>query len=151
VTEHKGELIREEDQAWAELCGVLGSLSDDDLLRSGFTEEWTPKDMLAHLASWWAEAASELERMRFGTFRLERMDIDAINLRFHEANRDLDLHTVRAELAAARTKALDALWRLPEVTPQAEEWFRESGPLHYGEHLPDLRRFAERIASPAGP
>ena len=63
----------------------------------------------------------------------------------------LDGIPLAVELAAARTKALDALWRLPEVTPEAEEWFRESGPLHYGEHAPDLRRFVERTAEPAGP
>ena len=65
------------------------------------------------------------------------------------ANRDLDLPTVRAELAASRTKGLDALWRLPELTPQAEEWFRESGALHYREHVPDLERFVDTV-SPAG-
>jgi hypothetical protein len=81
--------------------------------------------------------------MRFGTFRLERRDIDEVNRRFYEANRDLDLHTVRAELAASRNRALDALWRLSEVSPQAEEWFRESGELHYGEHMKDLSRFVE--------
>ena len=94
------------------------------------------------------EAASQLERMRFGTFRLERRDIDEINRRFYEANRDLDLHTVRAELAASRNRAFDALSRLPELNPQAEEWFRESGALHYGEHMKDLRRFVESLSSP---
>ena len=90
-------------------------------------------------------------RMRFGTFRLERLDIDQINRRFFEANRDVDLNTIWAELHASRNKALEALWRVPEVTPQVEEWFAESGSLHYREHLPDLGRFVEALPVTSGP
>ena len=141
--DRKNEMVREEDERYAELCELLGKLSHDDMERPGLTSDWTAKDLLGHLASWWAEAASELDRMRFGTFRLERRDLDEVNRRFFEANRDLDLNTVRAELAASRNRALDALWRLPELSPEAEEWFRESGALHYEEHLSDLRKFVE--------
>jgi hypothetical protein len=35
---------------------------------------------------------------------------------------------------------------LPELTPVAEEWFRESGPEHYQEHLPRLREWAKESA-----
>jgi hypothetical protein len=146
VTDRKSELIREEDQAWSEVHELLDRLTPEQMTRPGLTPEWSVKDLKAHLASWWAEAKFELERMRFGTFRLERMDIDAVNRRFYEANRDLDLTTVRAELHAARNKALEALWNLDEVTPHAEEWFMESGPLHYREHLPDLERFVKETA-----
>ena len=34
---------------------------------------------------------------------------------------------------------------LPEVTPDAEEWFRESGPEHYQEHLPRLREWVKEL------
>jgi DinB superfamily len=148
MPDRRSELFREEDEAWAELCGLLEKVPPADMERPGLNGEWSAKDLLGHLASWWAEAASQLERMRFGTFRLERRDIDEVNRRFYEANHDLDLHTVRAELAASRNRAFDALSRLPELNPQAEEWFRESGALHYGEHMKDLRRFVELISSP---
>src|SRR5437588_6376493 len=137
--------MREEDAGWAEVRALVDPLTPEQRTRPGVTPEWSVKDVLAHLASWWAEANAELERMRFGTFRLERLDIDEINRRFSEANRDLDLETVNAELHAARNKALEALWHLDELTPRAEEWFSESGPLHYREHLPDLERFVKEI------
>jgi Mycothiol maleylpyruvate isomerase N-terminal domain len=146
VTDRKTELIREEDQAWSELHALLGRLTPEQMTRPGLTPDWSVKDLKGHLASWWAEAKLELERMRFGTFRLERVDLDTINRQFYEANRDLDLAIIRAELHAARNKALEALWNLDEVTPHAEEWFLESGPLHYREHLPDLEGFVKETA-----
>jgi uncharacterized protein DUF1706 len=143
MTDRKTELIREEDQAWAELHSWLDRLTREQAIGPGLTADWSVKDLMAHIASWWAEANAELERMRFGTFRLERRDIDEVNRRFYETNRDLDLMTVRAELYASRNMALEALWNLDEITPDAEEWFLESGPLHYREHLPDLERFVK--------
>jgi hypothetical protein len=149
VTDRRSELLRQEDEGWARVRALIDPLTPDQRTRPGVTPTWSVKDLMAHLASWWAEANAELERMRFGTYRLERRDIDEVNQRFYEANRDVDLETVTAELYAARNKALDALWKLPELTPHAEEWFAESGPLHYGEHIPDLERFVKSVAEPA--
>ena len=133
--------MRDEDAGWARLRGLLAQLTPEQMTRPAIGDQWSVKDVLAHLACWWAEANAELERMRFGTYRLERRDIDEVNRRFYEANRDLDLPTVNAELHASRNKALEALWGLQELTPHAEEWFAESGPLHYVEHLADLEAF----------
>ena len=143
MTDRRTELMREEDAAWSELDPLLHALAPEQMTSPGVSGEWSVKDLMAHLASWWAEASAELERMRFGTFRLERRDIDEVNRRFYEANRDSDLSTVNAELHASRNKAMEALWGLDELTPHAEEWFAESGALHYREHLPDLERFVK--------
>jgi hypothetical protein len=35
------------------------------------------------------------------------------------------------------------LGSLTALTPEAEEWFVESGPAHYAEHLGHLERWAE--------
>ena len=70
-----------------------------------------------------------------------------MNKAFYEANRDLPLSVVRAELWSARTRMLSEFNAPPEVTPLAEEWFMESGPKHYEEHLPRLREWAEELRS----
>ena len=147
MTDRRVELMRDEDMGWAELHSLLGMLSADDMTRTGVTPEWSVKDQLGHLASWWAEAASGLERIRLGTYRPEKLDIDALNATFYEAMKDLDTSTVMAELHASRNRALEELGRLPELTPPAEEWFVESGPGHYGEHLPDLRKFVGSLTA----
>ena|SRR5438128_11822375 len=147
MIDRRTELMREDDAGWAELHELLGRLSDDDVLIVGYTPEWSVKDMLGHMACWWAEASSELERIRMGTYEAQKRDVDALNASFFEAMKDLDLHTISAELHASRNRALEELGRLPELTPAADEWFYESGPCHYGEHLPDLRLFVQKLSS----
>jgi hypothetical protein len=139
------EMIREEDRGWAELCALLESLSPAELEHPGLTEEWSVKDLLGHLASWWAETAHVLEQLRLGTYERRKIDVDEMNRRFQDACRDLDLKTVRSELWSSRNRALEELGRLPQVNDVAREWFVESGAEHYQEHLPDLRRFVDEM------
>jgi hypothetical protein len=72
-----------------------------------------------------------------------------MNRRFHEANVDQPLPVIRVELASARNRMLAEFGDLPEVTPEAEEWFTEAGPRHYEEHLDRLREWAEELRSRA--
>jgi hypothetical protein len=143
MSDKRYELVRAEDEQWAQLCGLLGGLDPETLERPGVTPDWTGKDLVAHLACWMAECANVLERMRLGTWERQPLDLDAMNARFYEACRDLDLPTIRAELESARTRMLQEWGWMGEQTPEAEEWFRESGPAHIEEHLPALRRFVE--------
>src|SRR5436853_7455852 len=117
MSDRGSELIHEEDAAWTDLCALLAKLTPADMERPGLTKEWTVKDMLGHLASWWAEAGRELERIRAGTYRLEKPDVDEMNRGFFEANSDLGLDTIRAELSASRNKALADLGKPPAATP----------------------------------
>ena len=81
MADRRGELIREEDAGWAELHSLLDKLSFEDMERIGVTPEWTVKDLVGHLASWWAEAASQLERISMGTYTSEKLDVDALRFR----------------------------------------------------------------------
>ena len=144
----KRELCLAEDQKWSELIGVLESMSPGQLEEPGYYPEgWSAKDLMAHIASWQAEATQILEQLRYDTYRKADLDVDAMNKAFYEANRDLPLSIVRAELWAARTRMLTEFNQLPEVTPLAEEWFAESGPKHYDEHLPRLREWTKQAAT----
>jgi hypothetical protein len=146
------DLLRSEDQGWAELRSLLDALSPQQMLEPGLTPEgWSVKDLLWHLGAWWAEAGVMLERIRAGTYDGggQNENVDELNARFLEEGRRLDLSTVKAELYAARNQALVEFAALPEVTPEAEEWFRESGPEHYQEHLDDLRAWVGTLTSAA--
>jgi hypothetical protein len=143
----KAELCREEDRAWEELAGLLASLSQEELEEPGYygPEGWSVKDLLAHLACWCSEAARVFQRMRVGTYRPRTVDVGEWNRRFHEANRDLPISVVRAELCAARNRMLAEFNELPDPSSEAVEWFRESGALHYAEHLPRLREWVAEL------
>jgi hypothetical protein len=145
VTDLKRERLEAEDRGWAELRSLVDPQTPEQLSRDGYYEDWSVKDLLAHLGCWMAEAARILEQIRMDTFVDAPVDVDGLNARWYETWRDQDLRTVWAELHSARARALEEWDRLPEVTDKADEWFRESGEDHYAEHLPRLRSWIEEM------
>ena len=136
------ELLVDEDRLWSELHELVDSLPEDKVAEPGyFAEGWSAKDLVAHIGSWLAEAAVVLERIRFGTYRSEEIDIDAVNQAFFEAMHDVPFEVVRAQGIAARNQMLRAWASLERHSPDAEWWIRKAGPDHYAEHLPRLREW----------
>jgi hypothetical protein len=111
----------------------------------GYNGEWSVKDLLAHIASWYAEAALMLEQMRMGTYSREKLDIDGLNERWFETWRDKDHSTVKTELMAARSRMLDEWNRVSEPDDEARRWFYESTAEHYEDHLPRLREWVAEL------
>ena len=143
----KDELLRAEEDAWGEIHELLHQLTPEQASEPGFIDNWTAKDLLAHLSCWHAEAATVLCQLRLGTFAGWDEDVEETNRRFYEATRDLSYDDVVAQLHAARFRMLEEMDRLPEdkLTLKADEWFRESGAEHYRNHLPGLRAWLERL------
>jgi len=142
------ELLAGEDAGWNELHELMDSLTPEEAERPGyFSEGWSAKDMLAHIGTWLAEAGVVLERVRAGTYRPEEIDVDALNERFLEAMKDVPLPTVRAQAAAARTRMLQELRGLNEISPEAAFWIRKAGAEHYAEHLRRLLEWVTELRS----
>jgi hypothetical protein len=140
------QLMAEEERLWTELHGLVDSLPEAKVGEPGyFAEGWSAKDLVAHLGSWLAEAGVVLERIRFGTYRPEELDIDAMNETFHEAMRDASFPDVRAQGIAARNRMLRAWGSLPEGSPEADRWIQKAGADHYAQHLPRLREWVREL------
>jgi hypothetical protein len=136
-------LLREEDDTWQELHALLERIPAERMGEPGVTPDgWSPKDVMFHLAAWLAECGVVLEQIRAGTYTPDDDDPDATdrkNREWFEVSQQMDLRTVRSELEASRWRARAEFGALDEVSPTAWEWFEESGPAHYREHLDDLR------------
>ena len=102
---------------------------------------------MQHVARWAEEAATVLGRIAAGTHRESDLDVDRINEGWLEADRDADAEIVRLRFAKGRVSMRQAFQALEHVDATAWEWFEESGPRHYAEHLPDLRAFLERASN----
>lgn len=140
------ELLAEEDRRWTELQELVGSLPLDEVERPGYFEEgWSAKDLVGHLGSWLAEAGVVLERIRFGTYRPEEIDVDALNATFFDALHDVPFRDVRVQGIAARHQMLGAWGALEGPSPEADWWIRKAGPDHYAEHLPRLRAWVTQL------
>ena len=143
----KADLLREEDARCAELHELLHRLDREQLERPGYTETWSVKDLLGHLGSWCAEAARVLEQIRMGTHVRQKLDVEGKNAEFYEVWRDVEIDVVRAEFWSGRNRMLEEWGRLEEPNRLAQEWFRESGPEHYDEHLPRFREWVKELTS----
>jgi Mycothiol maleylpyruvate isomerase N-terminal domain len=141
-------LLVEEDRLWTELHGLVDSLPEHLVGTPGyFVEGWSAKDVVGHIGSWLAEAGVVLERIRFGTYRPEEIDIDAMNAAFFAAMRDVAFPDVHAQAVVARNRMLRAWGSLPDTSPEADRWITKSGPEHYAEHLPRLHDWVQELGA----
>ncbi len=147
MSDRKRELLEKDDRGWAELRSLIDGLSPEQTAEPGYNGNWSVKDLLAHIGSWFAEAAMMLEQMRMGTYTRERIDVDGLNSRWFETWRDKDIRIVRTELMAARARMLEEWDRLPEADDEARRWFYESTAEHYDDHLPRLREWVQKLSS----
>jgi Mycothiol maleylpyruvate isomerase N-terminal domain len=139
------ELLRAEAERWAEFEAVLDAVPADRLETPGLNAEgWAVRDLMWHVAFWCSDAARALTDIAEG--RSERAhqpytadEVDTLNDREFERSRSMRPHEVRAALHERRAAMLVGFGVLDEITADADEWFEESGPLHYAEHLRELR------------
>lgn len=138
-------LLAEEERGWLALTEVFGDVPPDRFDEPSVTDEgWSPKDVMYHVAAWSEEAAKVLGRIAAGTHRERDPDTEALNERWFEEGRGVEDDVVRIRFAKGRVAMRQVFSTLAEVDASAWEWFEESGPRHYEEHLPDLRSFLER-------
>ncbi len=146
------ELLAAEELGWRQLNDLIAGLSEDQLERPGYAPEgWSVKDLMWHVACWSADCVRAFDQMRAGTFTGTTIDeeTDVVNQRWFQRSRELGSETVRVMWYASRTLLVERFVACEPLTPDAEAWFEETGPLHYTKHLPDLRGWVERLG-PAG-
>jgi hypothetical protein len=141
----RARLLEEEERGWMALTEAFGDVAPERFEEPSLNDAgWTPKDAMFHVACWADEAATVLRRIAAGTHHAGDVDTERLNDEWLEAGRDLEADIVRLRFAKGRTAMRQAFESLEDVDAQAWEWFEESGPRHYEEHLPDLRSFLER-------
>jgi hypothetical protein len=147
------ELLRREAEAWDRLVELVDGLTEAQQVLPGLSvDDWSVKDLLWHLAYWYDDAARVLGLMRQGTWDGEDPSreagwTDRVNDEQLARSRSMSLGDVREGWLGDRRRMLSALAALADVTPEAEEWFEESGPTHVAEHLPELEAWVERLRS----
>src|SRR4029077_5459475 len=111
----KRELTEADDRGWAAFLQTIESLNDEQLVEPCYfpDEDWSVKDLIAHIGFWMTVAADKLEQMRFGTYVPANVEADTLNKECFEANRDVPLPIVRAECFAAHTRMCQELDALP--------------------------------------
>lgn len=168
------EVVAALQDAYCQLDALLERLDEAAMIEPGIFDDWTVKDVLAHLAAWeqlelgWMEAVLRSETPLLyapGYERDEtdwRMRIDAIerfNARVLEESRTCPLKEVLTEFRVTQMAMLDLVRQLPEralTDPSVFFWLADEveretwTPIpvnsyeHYFQHIGPVRAWTER-------
>jgi hypothetical protein len=142
-------LVDEEASGWARLSEVFDSIPEARFEEPTVTPEgWSPKDVMFHVGYWVTDCAEVLERIAAGSWDGGGDEtpetIEASNRLGFERSREMTRDEVRIGFEEGRRRMRSAFRALDVVTPEAWEWFEESGPLHYAKHVDDLSAWLGR-------
>jgi hypothetical protein len=130
---------------------ALAGFSDVAML-DRIDDDWTRKDVVAHVEAWERRVVRLFETLRAGAPVGEESETDELNAELYRRDRDRSLADVRSgerEAYAAMLAALDGATdeELFDGTHFAwtegdrfADWFRANGDEHYDEHLEQLTR-----------
>jgi mycothiol maleylpyruvate isomerase-like protein len=122
------------DAWWSEWIDALDSIDDAEKLTPGVCDDWSVKDLMAHMAVWDIHAAEVAEALAAGR---ERPDIDGLtgdefNAEMSARDAGMTLQEARSAMDAAHA---DMLARLRAVDSLAPELVAEDTYGHYPDHV----------------
>jgi hypothetical protein len=127
------------DTAWAAFQAAYADLPDSWLTESGVVEDWSVRDILAHVTTWEEEALKYLPLIiaggrppRYATYG----GIDAFNARMTEQKRALSLAEVRTQLDETHRRLVAFIESVPEEQFTTETRFRHRLRLDTYSHYP---------------
>ncbi|HZD70179.1 MAG TPA: maleylpyruvate isomerase N-terminal domain-containing protein [Actinomycetes bacterium] len=145
-------LLERLDRAWTALSESYAGVPDSRLVEPGVVDDWSVKDILAHVTTWEEEALKHLPLIIAGgtpSRYAAQGGIDAFNARAIEDGRRLSLAQVLRQRHETHTRLLDFIRSQPEGTFGAQTRARRRLRLdtygHYPEHTAAIRAWRERL------
>ncbi len=145
-------LLERLDAAWAALTDSYEGVSDSRLVEPGVVDDWSVKDVLAHVTSWEEEALKHLPLIIAGGTPpryAAQGGIDAFNARATEAGRRLSLAEVLRRRDETHARLLDFIRSQPAGTfggqTRARRRLRLDTYGHYPEHTEAIRAWRDRL------
>lgn len=157
----KVQILENIDRERSQLETLLVSLEKDQMLAPVLENNWTVKDVLAHIVAWeqrmqlWIEQSLRGETPQRPAPGYTWEDLDRLNAETYEANRARSYEDIQADFETSYRTALATVQNLSEadlIEPDRFAW-RAGVPLwylvsantweHYAEHADDIRRRLE--------
>ncbi|MBA2595217.1 MAG: DinB family protein [Chloroflexia bacterium] len=146
------QLLARLDAAWVAFQNVHAGLSDEELLESGVVDDWSVKDLVAHVTWWEEEALKHLPLILAGErpprYSVTYGGIDAFNTLMAVQTRDLSLDDVRRQANVTHRRLVDYIRGVPEELFARETRFRRRLRLdtysHYPIHTTAIREWREQ-------
>jgi hypothetical protein len=144
-------LLRTLDAAWSALTDAYAGLPDARLVQPGVVEDWSVKDVLAHVTTWEQEALTHLPLIIAGGAPpryAAQGGIDAFNARATRAGRRRSLAEVLRRRDQTHARLVEFVRSQPPGTfaggTRARRRLRLDTYGHYPEHTAAIRAWRER-------
>jgi hypothetical protein len=136
----KRDLLDREEDRWEQLCTLLNKIPDWE--QPGVLEQWSVKDLLAHLAAWHALTIDRLEAYRGNGELPPAPDVDRFNAETYDETKDLSLHDVKVVSASCRHRFREEVAALSEEDAQKlQQMISGNAHGHYDEHIEQLEAY----------
>jgi hypothetical protein len=143
-------LLGQIDNAWTALADSYAGLPETRLVQPGVVDDWSVKDIVAHVTTWEQEALKHLPLIVAGGTPpryAAQGGIDAFNARATEAGRRLSLAEVLRRRDETHARLVEFIRRQPEGTfggrTRARRRLRLDTYGHYPEHTAAIRAWRE--------
>jgi hypothetical protein len=137
---NREQLLKRLDTAWAAFQASYAGLSDVRLVEPGVVEDWSVKDLIAHVSWWEEEALQQLPLVLAGgrppRYSVRYGGIDAFNALKSEQVRELALADVLAQSGATHRRLVTYLETVSEEEFARENRFRRRLRLDTYSHYP---------------
>lgn len=147
----RSQLLKRLDEAWQALLASYDGLSEAEMLEPGVTDNWSVRDIIAHVTWWEEEALAHLPVVLDGgrppRYSVTYGGIDAFNAQMMEQRKDLTLAEVLGRRDEVHARLVAFLETVPEEHIVRETRFRRRLRLdtygHYSLHAAAISRWRE--------
>lgn len=151
---NRQQLQKRLETAWTALQVSYTDLSDSQLIAAGVTDDWSIKDILAHITIWEEEALKHLPVLIDGgrppRYSVTYGGIDAFNDQMIAQRRDLSLADVMQHLDTTHQRLVEFIETIPDEHITRETRVRRRLRLdtysHYPLHTKAIHAWRERQA-----
>lgn len=143
-------LLATESRAWAEFRKRFAGLSDAQMTTPGVTGDWSPRELLIHVACWHRWMADKLNTYASGFAKLETFteeSVNAMNAEFVDRFKDWPVSAVLELSRDAHTRGVVSI-RGASFRGFDETWarvIRSNTTEHYDEHLAEVDKFLAEL------
>ena len=140
-----------------EFVALWSGMNEGELTqRPGPQEDWSVKDLMAHIAWWEGYAVRRVAVLLAGNDDLETPDFDAFNSKIFEEYKDLAINVVQekfknvfldieTQISKLSEEQLHSVSQYPTGGETLMNIYMDNTFRHYASHLRDLQNYAARI------
>jgi hypothetical protein len=147
-------LLARIDKAWDELQQSIEGLTDEQLAEPRTMDEWSVRDILAHITTWEEQTLEHLPTIMAGGRPPKYVTyggIDAFNAMMTEKKRGLSLAEIRRQMSETHGRLLELIKSSPaeQLTHEtrARRRLRWDTYHHYAEHARAIRVWRQGVQS----